>query len=365
MISNIDLFKKASKERLNKLQKYKTEINEITKHLLNDFPKSSNERVVFVKGGSAWQKAKEQKQINPRIVLNCNGNEVINPAFTSYNVDIECIVKSESDFKIIHKEIKSSLNKLKNKLILSGSYSGGYKIETSDNINPSGTVKMSQGKMQLSHELGRMGSSFLLRNWETRKEETNKGEGELLLYIAIYMYGEKFPMVRFTNIYLNEYNGLHYLNTTGLLMYLNFIPKDRTEKIFNIDEERRSALMGHNGYTEDDLRKDIKQFQMLHNDNTLNIYLKPFSHHAYQSLIFFYMKYFDKSKITNTESYIVEVYRSAINYTISQINKDLASFGYDAVCFVSGGDAMRRHISSIKKSADIDAKLYYKNPKNK
>ena len=77
------------------------------------------------------------------------------------------------------------------------------------------------------------------------------------------------------------------------------------------------------------------------------------------------MKYFDKSKITNTESYIVEVYRSAINYTISQINKDLASFGYDAVCFVSGGDAMRRHISSINKSADIDAKLYYKNPKNK
>ena len=73
---------------------------------------------------------------------------------------------------------------------------------------------MSQGKMQLSHELGRMGSSFLLRNWETRKEETNKGEGELLLYIAIYMYGEKFPMVRFTNIYLNEYNGLHYMNTT-------------------------------------------------------------------------------------------------------------------------------------------------------
>ena len=82
---------------------------------------------------------------------------------------MECIVKSESDFKVIHKEIKSSLNKLKDTLVLSGSSSGGYKIETSDNVNPSGSVKSSQGKIQLSHELGRMGSSFLLRNWETRK----------------------------------------------------------------------------------------------------------------------------------------------------------------------------------------------------
>ena len=60
MISNIDLFKKASKERLSKLEKYKIEINEITKHLSNNFPKSTNERAIFVKGGAPGKKQRNE-----------------------------------------------------------------------------------------------------------------------------------------------------------------------------------------------------------------------------------------------------------------------------------------------------------------
>ena len=365
---------------MNELTKRRTkqakfsEINKAILWLIKEYiPPITLDRIVFIKGGTAWERQKNTGVLEIQ-------NSMNDPAFVSSNIDMECITHGKlcsvsNDLYKLMEVFTSSLNSKfgrssenSTRLRKRGDASKSsmvFSLVTSpyvDTVKNKGCPKISPqtGNPMLSNEIGRVGQSFLIYSKESH--HTRDEDGDLVFYIGIYDYGVKFNLRKFSMKYLynvadtnNSEKQIAYLNTHGLYLYLHFIFNDRQDKGVNIDGIRRRLITSK--YLPTNIAKEVIDFNEIHTN--LRDYHEQFIIHVtnslYKSVIM--KKYPDL--ISKIESNIVEIYRERVNGVIASINNEIKNKNINGSCFIAGGDAMRRYVGSINSSADIDAKLYY------
>lgn len=153
-------------------------------------------------------------------------------------------------------------------------------------------------------------------------------------------------------------DGGFYLGDDGLLLFQELITENRMKnKVIDIDGKRKEIFIKtqYSNIELDYLKKFIDLFNLhiAQNYKYSNKFLKEKKIEILRDIL---PNNVDK-KINKFEEDLVEKLRSSINAVLVLIQKHIEKQG--SKIFISGGDAFRRYLRSIEKSADIDAKIYY------
>lgn len=317
----------------------------------------SKAHLIYIKGGKAWESIYNKTSKN---------KSDVKYAFTSSNLDLECIVYGKNEVKnvtnitkILYTHIKAIVSYLNNTIpvvtVNGEDYLISYELDKSSNIYKTGTPKQKNDMVDYNLEVLRDGLSVSIKyQVRGRKRKHNSLNFEdILLYVPIYFYGDRFDIESFKSAYLEPDS--HFLNHQGLLIHDMFLEMDRKEKGVNIDLTRRNWLLNTWYADEKYMLKQIHIFKQIYKTSTKNIF-KPY-HVSNLYKMLFDFKY--PKLIKKSESDIIEKYRGILNFIVCEINRTLHTDQIQAACFVVGGDAMRRYVSNINISSDIDLKLYY------
>lgn len=294
--------------------------------------------LAYIKGGFAWQ------TIHPD-----NKSE----SFRTSNIDIECIlIKDDCNVpNVVYTNLKKLIQQMRS-------------VDTSVRldlvVSPGVSKKTGCFDGGPYSELIRQGFSYTI-TYEKLIGSRGKSSTvrDLLVYISLYNYGNNFDINQFENAYLNK--NTMSLNERGLLVHDIFMNIDRDDKGINIDLERREWLMSRYFNKPELFLQQIKTFRDIYKRATPNVY-RPYIINT------FYIRYverFHSTHIPSAEYLIVEYLRSYMNGIISEINTRLKENQIDALCFIVGGDAVRRYLSNVINTQDIDTKLYYRYKKDR
>lgn len=178
----------------------------------------------------------------------------------------------------------------------------------------------------------------------------------VLLYIVVLDMGN-INLDKFKKAYLDVIPTPYpHLNVYGIMTYLEFIKSKRKEKKLNIDAFRKTFVQQ---YIEKDLAikpaKLYQQLYLVYEDvwKRSPLYSKIFS----DTLILDSLKSNSEYKVflSSIDSKIVEFLRAPMNAIVKHINDSLMS---DEICFVAGGDAIRRYTTIESVTNDIDVKVF-------
>jgi hypothetical protein len=152
------------------------------------------------------------------------------------------------------------------------------------------------------------------------------------------------------------------LNARGLLVHDAFLAQDRVEeKGSNLDAERRRWLIRTHFANERSYLSEIRTFQDVYKTAPL-----VYKDYVTDTLYHRFLDHFHTQTLLRADTETVGSLRAFANGMVAEINERLADQALDALCFVVGGDAMRRYIpGTVTCSRDIDAKLYYRFKKDR
>tara|TARA_Y100000389_G_scaffold164614_1_gene168413 strand:- start:5228 stop:6838 length:1611 start_codon:yes stop_codon:yes gene_type:complete len=294
--------------------------------------------LAYIKGGFAWQ------NIHP------NSNS---EAFKTSNIDMECILtKDDCDVpNFIYTNLQKLVQQMK---------SIDVSVQLELTVSPGVSKKSGCFDGRPHYELVRQGFSYMITYEKLIGKRGNTHIiRELLVYVSLYNYGNSFDITHFENVYINK--NTMTLNEKGLLVHDILMDIDRDDKEFNIDMERREWLMNHYFNKNETFLQQIKTFRDVYKNANANV----FKTYIINTFYIRYVQRFHSTYISTAECMLVEYLRPYMNGIVSEINTLLKQNHIDALCFIVGGDAMRRYLSNISQTQDIDTKLYYRYKKDR
>lgn len=173
----------------------------------------------------------------------------------------------------------------------------------------------------------------------------------------------KEEMIHFRNDIIDKDEKTIYLNDDGLLLFQELITENRMKiKGLDIDGERRKMLIRTKGLN---MEEYISKFLTLYNNHISKHYKysKKFLNEKKLELYKLDDKIIINDNIEIFENNLISQLRGSINAVILSIQRNFDRIinrdKNNIKIFISGGDAYRRYLGSIEKSADIDAKIYF------
>jgi len=292
--------------------------------------------VAYIKGGYAWQLA------NPT-------------AFRTSNVDLECVLTDDECAvpAMVYAQVKRLAAQLRKAFPHIP-----FEIRLSPGVSKrTGCVPANHAELELT----RPGFSYTVAyDALIGKRGQSETVRESLVYVSLYRYGARFDLARFYATYVNP--DTMALNARGLLIHDAFLAQDRVEeKGSDLDAERRRWLIRTHFANERSYLSEIRTFQDTYKTAPL-----VYKDYVTDTLYHRFLDHFHTQTLLRADTETVESLRAFANGMVAEINERLADQTLDALCFVVGGDAMRRYIpETVTCSRDIDAKLYYRFKKDR
>lgn len=210
---------------------------------------------------------------------------------------------------------------------------------------------------------------------EHKKLKEKSFDQKVLLYFEIiYINKDNKDVKELIKNKLTIYdNGFHYLNLTGLYLFLEITPSRSKE--YNIDLYRTNIITKiykfYNASMKNVYLNIIKLFINIF-ENTDDIKSDNYRTRYDIQLSLLLKKFItlqteDSNILDQFSSYITELFRPYINSFISNTADILLeTYSKDNYIFIVGGDAYRRYLpDDIKNTSDIDTKLFYYDEKDK
>lgn len=335
----------------------------------------------FIAGSRAW---------NHYIKNECNDNIIPELSLLEQNsilpgnYDIFCICTNKNQIDDIYKEICICFDKIISEIYdnksVASSYSLTYISNVGKDVTSKNKQKISSHKFYAKHlerycplntEFSSEGCVFpackamhLELTYDPSDNNVKKlsgdFDGKVLLYFeVIYIPGDESIDVINKQL-LSQCNNskLKYLNLTGLYLFNELILNRNKE--YDVDLNRKRIL------DKILVKGNIDPFSMY--IKILGLYKQLFfSRSDYSFKLSLLLKHFidlcNKDLMSSFTSYITETFRPYINTFVSEIDQHLREM--NSYIFVTGGDAYRRYIDDIKKTNDLDTKVFYKNEEDK
>lgn len=334
----------------------------------------------FIAGSRAW---------NHYIKNECNDNIIPELSLLESNsilpgnYDVFCVCTNKNQIDNIYKEICICFDKIieeiNNNKSVASSYSLTYISNAGKEVNKTNKQKITSHKFYTKHlekycpidtEFSNDGCVFpeckamhLELTYDpydnTVKKLTDDFNGKVLLYFEVIYIPDEEAIDIINNQLLSQCsNNLKYVNLTGLYLFNELILNRNKE--YDVDLNRKRIL---------------DKILVKGNIDPLNMYIKIlglykklfFSRSDYNLKLSLLLKNFidicDKDVMPGFTSYVTEICRPYINTFVSELEDQL--YKNNSYIFITGGDAYRRYIDDIKKTNDLDTKVFYKHKEDK
>lgn len=357
-----EIYKKGMKDRSQFSDFFKSNIDPIVRgNLLKSVKSIDNTEncVTFIGGSRAWDKHISDQTLT----------EIERLSIVPGNYDVFCITSDESKVDNILQKICVCLDNIikdfekpKNKM-LNENYTLQYISNTNTDTKNENKRKFYDENLKhycpinapMSDE-GCVLPACKAIHLELLALDNGKFNEKVIVYFEIIVLSN-IEVVREYLLHTNK-RGFNYLNTDGLYLFSEMIV--RRHKEYDIDSYRRKIIerkMNDDGFD----RKTVYH-------NLIKLYMRVFgkSRDNYKSvlgiLIKKYIALYNDDIIDEFSSTITEALRSFINTFIIRLDELVGEKFPDAFMGITGGDAYRRYIPDIKRTNDIDTKVFYKDP---